>query len=434
MMKSGGLASFAILLWFATAHVAAENWPGWRGPRGDGSSLEQGIAQQWNGPRGTNVAWRVRVPGQGHSSPVVWEDRLFLTSCLEDTQQRVLLCFDSRTGSLRWQQMVLTAPLEQKHHLNSFASGTPVTDGNLVYVTFLQPAGLPESVADRPERLVSPGDMVVVAYDQEGQEKWRAIAGPFSSIHGFCSSPVIYRDSLIVNGDHDGDSYLVALDRFTGAVLWKTPRQYRTRSYVTPLIRTIHDEDQLVLPGSHRITGYRPQDGSEIWVIDGPTEQFVASPVFNGRMWFVTAGFPDHHILAIRPGGRGNISKTHIAWRTTKGCAYVPSPLVLGRFFLVVSDSGIGSCFEAESGDRYWMQRLGPGFSASPVCSNGLVYFTADDGVTKVIRPGEELELVADNQLGESVSASPAISQGRLYLRGHQHLFCITDQATEGSR
>ena len=422
-----------ILLWFAAAHVAAENWPGWRGPRGDGSSLEQDIAKQWDGPRGKMLLGGLRVPGKGILHPVVWEDSALPDSCLEEKQQRVLLCFDSRTGSLRWQRTVLTAPLEQKHHLNSFASGTPVTDGNLVYVTFLEPAGTPESLPDRPGAVGLAG--------QHGGRGLRPERTGEVACHSRASLPVftdsvalpiIYADKLIVNGDHDGESYLIALDRFTGQTLWKTPREHQTRSYVTPIVRTIEGEDQLVLPGSHRITGYRPQDGSEIWVIDGPTEQFVASPVFNGRMWFVTAGFPDYHILAIRPGGRGNISQTHIAWRTSKGCAYVPSPLVLDRFFLVVSDSGIGSCFEAQSGQRYWMQRLGPGFSASPVSSDGLVYFPADDGVTKVIRAGEQLEVMAENELGETVSASPAISQGRLYLRGDQHLFCIAEQATEG--
>jgi hypothetical protein len=179
------------------------------------------------------------------------------------------------------------------------------------------------------------------------------------------------------------------------------------------------------MSGSKCVTSYDPRNGSVLWTIDGPTEQFVASLVENRGLLFLTAGYPDYHILAIRPDGRGNVTDTHIAWRTTKGCAYVPSPIACGDYFLVVSDGGIASCFEAESGRRAWTQRIGTHFSASPITASGLAYFLADDGTTSVVRPGPKFELVARNELGENCYASPAASGGELFFRTEEHLVCI---------
>lgn len=237
---------------------------------------------------------------------------------------------------------------------------------------------------------------------------------------------------MIVNGDHDGDAYLVALDRATGKTVWKTPRENKTRSYVTPLVREINDAPQLILSGSKSVASYDPRSGKRIWVIDGPTEQFVASMVFNGELLFMTAGFPDHHILAIRPDGRGNITDTHIAWRTTENTSYVPSPIVVGDYFLVVADNGIASCYEAKSGQRLWKERLGRRYSASLVTAAGLVYFTSDDGLTTVVRPGPKFQAVATNELGEACYASMAISDGQIFQRGEHHLYCIGTAAAAG--
>jgi hypothetical protein len=396
--------------------ASAENWNAWRGPRGDGSSLEENVPLRW-GPQ-ENIAWKVPVPGYGHSSPIVWEERVFVVSCNEPSGERLLLCYDRRTGRTLWSRVVFTAPLEKKHKLNSFASGTPACDGKLVYVTFLEP-----DFGSQNER--TPGDIVVCAYDLAGNLRWSVRPGRFASVHGFCSSPVLFEDLLIVNGDHDGDSYLVALEAATGQLRWKIDRQHKTRSYVTPIIRQIDGRTQMILSGSKSVTSYDPRDGKLHWKIDGPTEQFVASLVYNGRLLFLTAGYPEHHMLAIDPRGSGNVTQTHIRWRTREACSYVPSPVAVGEYFLVVSDNGIGSCFVAETGERLWKERLGPHYSASLVTAGGLAYFLADDGVMKVIRPGTKLDLLATNELGEYCFASPAISQGNLFLRGEQHLFCI---------
>jgi len=397
-----------------SAPARGENWPGWRGPRGDGTSLEPNIPIRWDGPSGRNIAWKTELPGTGHASPIVWEDRVFLVGCREDRRERILLSLDRKTGKILWEQVVVQSPLERKHRLNSYASSTPATDGRQVYVSFL----------DRDQ-------MLVASYDFDGNRRWLVRPGVFHSVHGYCSSPVLFKGLVLLNGDHDGDAYLVALNRRTGNTVWKTPRENRTRSYCVPILRQFDGRMQMILSGSKCVASYDPNDGSRHWILDGPTEQFVASIVDNGKLLFMTAGFPEHHILAIRPDGRGNVTGTHVVWRTEKGCSYVPSPIVAGngRFFLVVSDEGIASCFEAATGQRHWMERIGPHYSTSAVSADGLVHFLSDEGVTTVIRPETKFEVVARNTLGESCRASPAISEGQIFLRGQKHLFCIGSPA-----
>jgi hypothetical protein len=249
--------------------------------------------------------------------------------------------------------------------------------------------------------------------------------GAFSSKHGYCSCPVLFEDKVIVNGDHDGDAYLLALDRATGRTLWKIDRENKTRSYSTPIIRAIGDRVQMILSGSKCVASYDPRDGSRHWILDGPTEQFVASMVYNGKLLFLTAGYPELHMMAIRPDGSGNVTDTHVAWRTRKGAAYVPSPIAEGDYFLAVSDGGVASCFKAASGERLWMERLGTHYSSSLVSAAGLVYFTSDEGITTVVRPAAKLDVVVRNKLGESSYASPAITGAQIYFRGEKHLFCI---------
>ena len=397
-----------------------ENWPGWRGPRGDGSSWEQKSPTQWNGPSGEQIAWKVEIPGTGHSSPIVWKDRVFLVACLPDTRQRVLLALDRKTGHTIWRQVVVESDLENKHALNSHASGTPATDGALVYVSFLAMDGTNDLGGRR-----TPGEMVVAAYDFDGQKKWLVKPGRFASVHGFCSSPVLFEDKVIVNGDHDGDAYLVALDKSSGKTLWKVDRPNKTRSYVTPIIRQIDGRTQMLLSGSKSVTSYDPRTGEQHWYMDGPTEQFVASLVYDGQLLYLTAGFPEHHILAMKADGKGKIGDDSIVWRTKQNCSYVPSPIVCGDYFLVASDEGIASCYHGASGKLQWKERIGKHYSASLITAGGLVYFLADDGQMKVVRPGPKLTVVATNDLGEDCSASPAISQGQIFIRGEKHLFCI---------
>ncbi|MDB6031025.1 MAG: outer rane biosis protein BamB [Verrucomicrobiales bacterium] len=400
---------FGLLL--VCANVRAENWPCWRGERLDGTSVETSVPVHWSST--SNVAWKVELPGVGHASPVVWEDRIFTVTALEQNQERVLLCLDRKSGKILWQQIALKAPLEKIHQLNSHASSTPATDGKLVYVAFLDK-----------------NQMFVAAYDFTGKQVWAVRPGPFASMHGFCSSPILFKDKVIVNGDHDGDSYIVALSREDGRTLWKTPRKNHTRSYCVPLLRELAGQTQMVLSGDKSVASYNPNNGKLIWYMDGPTEQFVASVVYNEKagLLFMTGGFPDHHILAIKPDGQGNITKSDkIVWRTNKGVSYVPSPISEGDYFLVVSDSGVAHCFAAKTGKIAWQERMGS-HHASLVSAKGLVYFLNDDGVMNVVKPEENFERVAQNQLGEKTFASPAISQGQMFIRGDKHLFCIGEK------
>ena len=413
-----------VLFFFVAGLIRAENWPGWRGPSGDGASNGKGIPTKWSST--DNIAWRIAVPGEGHSSPIVWGDKVFLTSSLTEKNKRILLCIDRLSGQTVWQRDVVQSPPETVHRLNSRASGTPATDGKQVYVTFMRAEG-DEVIAPNvgSERLITPGKIIVAAYDLDGNEKWKTNVGDFLSAHGFNTCPVLFEDLVILNGDHDGNAYLVALDRQSGRQRWRTRRENKTRSYVTPIIREIDGITQMILSGSLCIASYDPRNGKRHWIVDGPTEQFVASMVYDGKYVFATGGYPERHTLAIRPGGKGNVTDTHIAWRTTRGAAYVPSPIISGRYLLMVADSGIASCFEARTGKRHWMERLPGGHSPSPVSADGLVYFVSARGVTTIIRPRETFAVIAKNELGEPVSASPAISQGQIFLRTHQHLYCI---------
>jgi outer membrane protein assembly factor BamB len=402
------------ILLAVAAPASAEDWPAWRGPRGDGTSLESKVPIHWS--RTDNIAWKTPIPGIGHSSPIVHGDRVFVTSCLVRERQRLLLCLDRKTGHILWQKVVVTAPLEMKHSLNSYASSTPATDGKRVWVTFLEKSNI-----------------VVACYDFEGKELWRESPGTFQSVHGFCSSPIPYKDLLIINADQDAPktshAFLVALDQSTGAERWRTDRPNRIRSYCAPLIVKAANRMQLVLSGCNCVTSYDPDTGKPIWNIDGPTEQYVASPVYTEGLFFLTCGFPDYHNMAILPDGEGNITTTHVLWHKKKvkreEAAYVPSPLALGKYFYVLSDWGWLSCFEARTGKREYFKQLSDKHSASPVAASGYLYCTSDDGVTDVLKAGPTFDVVERNDLGEPCRASPAIAQGQLFLRTVDNLWCI---------
>ena len=432
-MDRSRLAVALLLVSALCAPGAAENWPGWRGPRGDGTSWDNDAPVRWDGTTGGNITWKTKLGGTGHGSPIVWQDRIFLLSCDEKSHDRVLQCLDRRTGERHWQQTVFRGPLETKHALNSFASSTPVTDGKLVYVTFLEVDGSTIPARNVSQvRPVTPGQVVVAAYDMEGQQKWLARPGEFVSVHGFCSCPVLWRDLLIVNGDHDGDSYLVALKRSNGETVWKRDRPHKTRSYVTPIIRDIGGRTQMVFSGNRSIVSLDPSNGSSHWEIDGPTEQFVASMVFDGELFFMAAGFPDYHVMGIRPDGSGDVSDTHVVWNQTNARCYVPSPVVAGGYLLVADDRGTANCFDTKTGQRLWQERLGKHYSSSLLTARGLVYFLADDGITKIVRPGPKLDVVSQNPLGEYCFASPALSDGQLFIRTETTLFCIGHRSASG--
>ncbi|MBI5821886.1 MAG: PQQ-binding-like beta-propeller repeat protein [Verrucomicrobia bacterium] len=400
---------------FATTAFASE-WPSWRGSQLDGVSDETNIPTRWSsGTNGTqNIAWKVAIPGSGHSSPIIWGDRVFVTTYVADGDKRILLCLDRRSGKTLWERTVLTSPPEKMNRLNSYASGTPATDGQRVWVAFLQ----------KP-------NIAIACYDMEGKELWRKSPGTFASKHGFCSSPVLHKDLVILNCDQDDVAWIVAYEKNTGVERWRTDRPNRTRSYCTPIIVEAAGKTQMVLSGSVCVASYDPATGKQHWLMDGPTEQFVASPVFAEGVFFISGGFPERHFVGIRPDGTGNITQTHIAWRhklDAKMVSYVPSPIVCGPYFFIVSEMGHASCLEAKTGKILWTEKLGRHHWPSPVRAGNLLYFLDDDSNTHVIKAGPKFEQVAVNPLGEekeSCYASPAISRGQLFIRTLTNLYCI---------
>ena len=417
------LGALILVFCIGAAGARAEEWPGWRGPRGDGTSAEKGVPETW-GPK-ENVRWKTPIPGVGHSSPIVWGDRVFVTTCVDEDKKegdRKLLCLDRSSGSVLWDKVVVKSGFEHKHRLNSFSSSTPATDGKHVYVAFL----------DYP-------NMVAVCYDFDGNEAWRKSPGKLLSTHGFCTSPVLYKDMVILNGDQDAEAYLVALDKNSGEQRWRADRPNRTRSYCTPILihSAKHPEvTQLVLSGSKCVTGYNADDGALRWIVKGPTEQYVASLVFLDDTLFLTCGFPERHLMGIDPDGEGNITDTpFVRWHIgnaengEKGASYVPSPIACDDCFFVVSDVGYLNCVEARSGQRLWQKQLGKHHSASPVLIDGKMYFTDDDGVTWVLNASRNFEVLHKNALGEECYASPAVSHGELFIRTLDNLYCISADA-----
>ena len=404
----------ATTLW-ATTTLAGE-WPCWRGPQLNGVSDETKAPTHWScGTNGCeNIAWKVAIPGWGHSSPVIWSDRVFLTTYIPDGDKRDLLCLDRRTGKMLWEKTVLVSPPEKMNKLNSHASGTVATDGRCVWVAFLKTP-----------------DIVVACYDMDGKELWRKSPGTFASKHGFCSSPVLYKDLVILNCDQDDEAWIVAYEKNTGVERWRADRPNCTRSYCTPIIVEAAGKTQLVLSGSKCVASYDPATGKQIWIMDGPTEQFVASPVFAEGIFFITGGFPDRHFVGIRPDGTGNITQTHIAWHDkldAKVVSYVPSPIACGPYFFIVSDMGYASCLEAKTGKSLWQEKLGHHHWPSPVRVGNLLYFLDDDSNTFVVKAGPKFELVATNPLGEekdTCHASPAVSRGQIFIRTLGNLYCI---------
>lgn len=391
-----------------TSCTKSQNWPGWRGPNQDGTSIETNLPTKWDSI--TNVSWKTEVPGIGYSSPVIWEDRLFIFTAIPETRERILLCYDCNNGNLLWQETVLTAPLEDKHKDNSYASGTPATDGNLIYVSFLDVK-----------------DAVVAAYDFSGNRVWIQRPGKFYSGWGYSCSPRIYNDMVIINGNSPGETpFVAAMNKTDGKILWKVVQDKPANNFSTPIIREIAGETQMIFCGNQEIAALNPNDGSQIWVVDGPASDFCSSPVYNEKHGLVIAStaWPRRVLLAIKPDGEGNVTENNVIWRSTEGGVYVPSPITTGDYLFTTMTNGKVHCIDVATGKVIWIEELGPQYS-SPVLADNLIYMPNDEGVITVIKPGPKFEFIAQNDIGERMYASPAISNGKIYLRGVKHLFCI---------
>ncbi|WP_162668633.1 PQQ-binding-like beta-propeller repeat protein [Gemmata massiliana] len=394
--------------------LRAADWPVWRGPKGDGIVTDVAIPTKWSATE--NVVWKVDVPGTGHSSPVVSNGRVFLTSFESSTTDRLLLCFDRKDGNLLWKQSVLSAAAEKMHKNNTPASSTPASDGTHVWVTFLDA-----------------GKVAVACYSFAGKQVWLKSFDGFDSVHGFCGTPVLFGDLVIVNGDSDGDAFVTALDKTTGATKWKINRPNRVRSFSVPLFVEVRGKTQLVLAGSKSVAAFEPTTGKQLWIADSTTDKFVATVAFTEGLVFATGTSPNNTLVALDPTGTGNVTKSHTRWSDTKVASYVPSPLAFGKHLFVLSDSGIATLLEAKTGKKLWSERLGSRLHhASPLLINDLIYCLADDGTTYILKPDEEYELVTKNALGEECHATPAVSDGQLFIRSATSLWCIGSKARAG--
>lgn len=428
MIPRGRFALLLSVLAGCALTAPAADWPAWRGPHGDGTTTETRFPIRWS--TSENITWKTRIPATGHSSPIVSNGKIFVTGCQEGEipppapkrgsnlpvdptpHPRILYCLDRTDGKILWEREVLQAPLERKHKLNSYASSTPAADGERVYVTFL----------DYPK-------LRVFCYDFHGKKIWEQTPGEFHSVHGFCSPPVLYKDLVIVNADQDAKgklrAYLVAFDKKTGQEKWRIDRPNRLRSYCPPTIFEAGGRTQMVLTGSMCVSSYNPDTGAPLWIVQGPTEQFVSSVVFHKGLVFLTAGFPDRWVMAIDPTGSGDVSNSHIVWSKKNDGGYVPSPVAAKDWGFVVTDEGLGSCWNLQSGERYWKERLGRHYSSSGVVAGENVYFIDDDGLTHVLAADSDFEIRAKNPIGERCYSSPAFSNGQIFIRGEKHLFCI---------
>jgi outer membrane protein assembly factor BamB len=400
-----GLASIA-------GSSVAEDWPGWRGPRSDGTVTDKGFPLTWSSK--DNVKWKTELRGNGHSSPVVSKGKIFVAGCVEAEKKRVLYCVDRATGKILWEQCAVVAELEKKHNENSWASSTPAADGERVFITFL----------DNPQ-------LRVYCYDYTGKLLWEKNPGEFHSVHGFSSPPMLYKDLVIVNGDQDAPkgqtAFIVALDKKTGEEKWRADRPTKLRSYCPPIVIDAAGKKQLVLTGSKCVASYDPDTGKQNWIIDGPTEQFVSSMVLHNGVLLLTAGFPQHWVMAIDPSGSGNVTRTHVLWSHANEGGYVPSPVAYDGKLFAVDDTGVATCWDVKSGKQYWKERLsGKGHHASGIVADGRIYFVADDGTTFVLKASDDFEILAKNPLGERVFSSPAFSDGDIFLRGAKNLWCIS--------
>jgi outer membrane protein assembly factor BamB len=391
--------------------VARDDWPWWRGPTLDNKSRDHSVPTKWS--RTENVVWKAPVPGRGHSSPVLWGDRIFLTTADEAAQTQRVLAFDRKTGKALWDITVHTGGFEKKHEKNSHASATPACDGKRVYSAF-----------------VNSNALHVTATDLDGKVVWQQKAGPYESQHGYGSSPVLYKQTVIVLADSMKGSFLAALDRATGKVVWSIDRPVtgRNGSYATPIVATLAGKPQLVVQGTRVTTSYDADTGKVLWTCTGPSEVTGCTPACDDKHVFATGGFPEKEILAIRADGSGDVTKSHVAWRSKKGVTYVPSPLYHDGRLYVVNDGGVATCFDAGTGEEVWSERLEGAFTSSPVLVGDLLYVTNEQGKTHVLKAGPKFERVGVNDVGEGVLATPAVAGGRIYLRTTRTLYCIGPQ------
>jgi outer membrane protein assembly factor BamB len=383
------------------------DWPEFRGPTGQGYSEEHGLPLTWSETK--NVRWKVAFPGKGWSSPVILEDQIWLTTATEEGKSLRAISIDRNNGALQKDievfRMDFREPVNTK---NSYASPTPVLEGNRVYVYF--------------------GAFGTACLTQSGEIVWKTRLAYDNGQHGPGGSPVLYEDLLIVSCDGRDTQYVVAIDKRSGRVRWKKPRK-GYQAYATPLIIRTPTDDQIVSPGAFQAISYEPRTGKEIWRVQYDRGfSNVPRPVYGNGLAFICTGFQQPSLLAVRVNGRGDVTKTHIAWTLDRGVPLTPSPLLVGEELYMVNDTGIAACVDAQTGKERWRVRLGGNHSASPIYADGRIYFLSEEGESVVIARGTQFKILATNQLNARTLASMAISHGAIFIRTQTHLYCLKDE------
>ncbi|UCG58600.1 MAG: PQQ-binding-like beta-propeller repeat protein [Phycisphaerales bacterium] len=396
---------------------SAENWPGFRGPTRQGISNETNVPVRWSAS--SNIAWKTQIPGQGWSSPIVFGDRVFVTTATDDGGSFRLLCLDRLTGDILWNKQVHRQKAGHKSRQNSYASSTPVTDGERIYV------------------LAADGTLAAVS--MEGDVVWTHREFEYYSEHGLAVSPILYKDLLIVpfDGSSPGPNkkvgwqvpwdkgLVLALDKNAGKVRWRGRRGSSRIAHVVPQILSENGRDQLISSAGDVIQGFDLETGQRIWTVSNPGEGVVPSLVVGDGLVFATSGFGDSAVRAVRTGGKGDVTKTHIAWELTKDVPKIPSMLYVKPYLYLVTEGGLAKCIEATTGEIVWQERLGGRYSASPVWADGKIYLLSEQGSTTVIEAGPAFKLTTENEIGEKCCASLAVSQGRIFIRSEDNLYCI---------
>lgn len=421
-----------------TTAGSAANWPQWRGPDGSGISTEKNLPATWTPT--TNIKWKAAIPGRGHSSPIVWGNRIFVTTAVEGDvvpgakavkhmagdkeflhpdsvgadrkHQFKVIALNRESGKIVWEALAWEGtPYDNRHRKSSYAASTPATDGKMVYAFF--------------------GTEGLYAYDFNGKLEWKAQLGKLGTVGmGTGTSPILFNNLVIVQCDEDNGeaSFIVALDKKTGKEVWRSPRKIQV-SWSTPLLVKTATRSELITSGTESVVSYDPATGKELWHHKGVESNAIPSPVANNEMVFLVAGFPAKIAMAIKLGGKGDLTDTpNVPWKYAKGTAYVPSPILYGDYLYLTTDRGILTCIDAKTGEvKYEGGRIPipATFTASPVAFEGKILMTSEDGDTFIVKAGPKHEVLGTNSIGEPVYASPAIADGRIFIRGEKNLYCI---------
>ncbi len=398
-----------VALLFASSAARAQEWTRFRGPNGTGISPAEGIPVEFTA---SDYNWRVELPGEGHSSPVVWGEKIFLTTAPKDGANRLVLCLETKRGDIVW-----TKELEggeyRNHRWSSYASSTPAVDADFVYVSFCK-----EKTA------------YLAAFDHSGTRKWNTDLGRFESQHGFGSSPMLYKDLVVIGYEQlERESHVIALDRISGDVRWKTPRPSRRTAYGTPCVYDGESGPELlVTSGANGVCSLDPKTGTVNWGANVFDKRSVSSPTFGAGLVFGTCGSGGggNYLVAVRAGGKGDVTESHVAYIRRQSIPYVPTSLYKdGRLFLW-SDKGVVACIDAATGDEKWRGRVTGAFTGSPIWIQGNLYAMSHEGELFVVSAtADEFKIVAQNDVGELSRATPAVASGRLYLRTVSHLISV---------